>query len=1041
MKRRKFLIDLTLASTVGPLALGSQASAGSPEQADFRDGIILQNDDLRIVLSGRGMIRQLDDLRGKRSYKTDHDAFRIRTGEGVFSNHDLPVTDMRKTADGAVFCFRLNARSVYLHYRLRSGAAYFERWLLIPEGSSPLTLLNIEWESGFSDSPGELLVYDSFWNASTVSFLRWERGGLFCGVENPFFKTARKGGTFVFGYEPSLILKQEETHLSDPQFIGVYTKKGRAVTDYYPQTVKGHYPRFRNPCGHKPLDLAEVRAMQRFVADYLAVSLSTFKFINYHFFYPLPQMPAPGSPEEKTILNVVKTFRELEGDLFIFNPMYPYTKPEGRNDACWELGPEGSAAKRIMDEAAASGIGFGYYMGCARHGLEGNASALPFASEKKEWKKQDDTGTFAGENCMACDEFADWWLNVQSNTITKYGLKLWSWDPGPGNGKFCYNEKHGHLPGKGAYKGWRNATELMRRLKEKHPGLFLMAFYGRKEYGLWGFKYFDQHESYWEQTVPFQASIHPDLHADRVNADGIRFQSWWNQHFRFMPPQINHVLAHRIQEGFWDTRLPRAWDHTGWKYSILSALACGGGIMTVILPDAPEHVPGLKDFYKRWLQWGKDHFDLAKYNVPFGEQLRAGGVDGRARIHQGHGFLFLCNQNPRPARIAFSLDEEIGLEEEGVYTLREIYPAEGGFFFDDAHPQGLFRKGSTITCTVPAYQIVLMELSAPARSGSPLIPDQNTIRQYLSEQAQAPVRMLDRWTREDRSPFHFPFHAEMKNTELTTRFFANEKIRHLLESNRPPNLDEFEALIPEWKKNYPDNFAWARPDRLWFAMPSVNAAAIGNPQLKINGKPVALDCHIIAGRPIIHYADISDSIIWNAENEIKIRLEHAGRNQFLGPYLDYPPDETELARQGSRKICSLLAALHTKGLVYEKLEDPDMPERVRKTGEPVRVIESVAVDPVYFREEKPSVVLVKLNISREETEQVWISLPYGDAPMDYRESGEWTVTFAFPKREGLIMDIAFLRVWAVLKNGLVSEPADIPVQWRYGMPADQKIKS
>jgi hypothetical protein len=144
----------------------------------------------------------------------------------------------------------------------------------------------------------------------------------------------------------------------------------------------------------------------------------------------------------------------------------------------------------------------------------------------------------------------------------------------------------------------------------------------------------------------------------------------------------------------------------------------------------------------------------------------------------------------------------------------------------------------------------------------------------------------------------------------------------------------------------------------------VNAAEVRIPQMKINGKQVALDCHIIAGRPVIHYADISDDIVWNAENEIKIQLEHAGRNQFLGPYLDYPPDEAEQAEQGSRKICSLLTTLHAKELVYEKPVDPDMPERVRETGEPVQVIESVTVDPVYFREEKPSVVSVKLNINK-----------------------------------------------------------------------------
>jgi hypothetical protein len=52
--------------------------------------------------------------------------------------------------------------------------------------------------------------------------------------------------------------------------------------------------------------------------------------------------------------------------------------------------------------------------------------------------------------------------------------------------------------------------------------------------------------------------------------------------------------------------------------------------------------------------------------------------------------------------------------------------------------------------------------------------------------------------------------------------------------------------------------------------------------------------------------------------------------------------------------------------------------------------------------------------------------------MVYRMNRELALTNAYTKREGLIMDISYLRVWAVLRNGLVSEPADVRVQWRYG---------
>jgi hypothetical protein len=997
-------------------------------------GETLENKSIEVVISNTGQIKSIHDIHGKFCYSIESDFFSVVTNQGTFNSKVAKVLRVERSSGKVSYYYHLTpSRTINLEYFLRPEAAYVERSLTISEGNEPLTLLNIEYgKTTFSTSPQEVLVYNTFWNASTVAFLRWEKSGLFCGVENPFFKTQQNDKTVSFQYEPSLILKKNEAHCSDPQFIGVYTKDGKQISDYYPQTVVGNLPRYRNPDGHKPLDLNEIKTMQRFVADYMDVSLKEFKFINYHFFYPLPQMPAPNSPEEKTLMNVVKTFHDLGGDLFMFNPMYPYKRPNGTDTSYWQLGPEGSAAKYIMDEARSSDIGFGYYMGCARLGMEGNASALPFAPEKKDWKKCDELGDFATENCMGCDEFADWWFKVQNNTIEKYGLKLWSWDPGPGNGKFCYNEKHGHLPGKGDYKGWRNSSELIRRLKEKHPDLFLMAFYGRKEYGLWGFKYFDQHESYWELTVPFGSSIHPDLHADRINADGIRLQNWWNQNFRFMPSEINHVLVHRIQEGIWDVRLPKAWDHIGWKYSLMSGLACGGGIMTVILPDNLENVPGMKEFYAKWLKWGKDNFDLCKYNIPFGEQLRVGGVDGWARIHKGHGFIFLCNQNPRPSKIIFKLDDEIGLQDEGTFTLWECYPNEGGFFFDAKHPNGLFKRGETIECVVPAYQIVLMKLASANNKALVTIPSKEIFENYLSRQSTAPIRMLDNWATKNGEKFIFPFNKSVENLVLTTRFFADEKTHRILVANRPKNLSEFESLILEWKREYPDNFAWSRPDRLWLVLPSTNATKVHEPKLFVNKENVAVECHVIAGRPIIHYADISDFVLWNQENKIELQFGSIEQNQFLGPYLDYPEEETIVSGQEKSIICTLLPGLYTKFIVYDRPIDPDMPKCINKTEEQLNIIKSAKMTPDFFLSGQPVTISVKLSRSKEEIETVRISLPYSDVGMAYnKDNDEWDIQYTPLGREGLIMDVAFLRVWAVVKNGCVSESVDIPIKWHY----------
>jgi len=208
-------------------------------------------------------------------------------------------------------------------------------------------------------------------------------------------------------------------------------------------------------------------------------------------------------------------------------------------------------------------------------------------------------------------------------------------------------------------------------------------------------------------------TLHPDLHADRLVADEVRFQSAWNNLFRFLPNVLNHALVHRIQEGNWDPRLNQVWDTIGWKYSVMSGLAVSGAsITTVILPEHLDTIPEMRAFYAKWLKWARRNIGYALYNVYFGEQGRPGGTDGWARIKGNHGFIFLCNPAPRPVRSSFSLGDEIGLHEQGSFTLKQLYPQEG-VSLPATNADGLFRNGDHVSVIVPQYEVVLLEL-APA---------------------------------------------------------------------------------------------------------------------------------------------------------------------------------------------------------------------------------------------------------------------------------------------------------------------------------------
>lgn len=180
---------------------------------------------------------------------------------------------------------------------------------------------------------------------------------------------------------------------------------------------------------------------------------------------------------------------------------------------------------------------------------------------------------------------------MQDNTIKRYQLRNWSWDPSLGSAMNCYDESHGHVSGKGAYKGWRRCIELPRRLKESNPGLFVQGFYGTKHFGLWGLKHTDQHEVYNEQTA-IVCTHHTQISDDRQNADGLRFQNYWSMRFRFLPAVIGHSLVHRMSEGEFDRELIKAWDFYGWRYALMSALAVSGSFMPAILPVESDLVPG-----------------------------------------------------------------------------------------------------------------------------------------------------------------------------------------------------------------------------------------------------------------------------------------------------------------------------------------------------------------------------------------------------------------------------------------------------------------
>jgi hypothetical protein len=271
----------------------------------------------------------------------------------------------------------------------------------------------------------EFVFYKTFINAPAAGFLRCGKFGFYTGAENPFFSVTDAGESITVSYEPSLVLKSGEQYESDAQFLGGYITSGECISEGEPINLEAMQTgikrtRFFNPCSEISLDRAEAKAMRDYVTEYYDVINKQFDNILYYFFYPHSRVIETTEQEEE-FYGQIDRFAKLQGDIIAFNPHAKTILPT-EEKPYWELLPEGSAAERIYDYATKKGLRVGYYMGCAFNGEGGNAALLPFMPHKAEWKKRDQDGNIASENCLGCDEYLDWWSLVQENTIVKYNL-------------------------------------------------------------------------------------------------------------------------------------------------------------------------------------------------------------------------------------------------------------------------------------------------------------------------------------------------------------------------------------------------------------------------------------------------------------------------------------------------------------------------------------------------------------------------------------------------------------------------------------------
>lgn len=904
------------------------------------------------------------------SFNFKNDDLIIITNKNTYKLSEMKVTPKNNTFiysdDDAVFT---------LQYNKINETSFLTRKLTAQFNNS-VQLLKI---GIYTDSFNEKFLYETFYNASAAVFCRNANYGLCCGFENPYCEL---DGDFLF-FEPSLILKEKEIFECDLNFYGVYEISGEKIQPclYKSQMhINGRYqPRYRNPGEGIPLYFSEIKEFNNYTAHYFDCDNKEFKFTSYNFFSNLPQRPQT-KEELNAYLEHIDAFADIGGDTIILNPLFPNEIPNQSENSYWELFPENTYARKIYDYAKSKKLKIGIYTGTAGNGEYGNSSMISYA-ENSQWKKVDVKGNLSKENCIADDNFVDWFIKVQINTIKEYDLSVWNWDPGPGHAFFCYNENHGHLPGKGAYKGFRNSLKIMKALKDEFPNLYYQGFHGNKEYGLWGFKYIDQHEAYWENEIYVMNPIFNDLSADRASADGIRFQSIWNYYFRFMPATLNHGISHRMLQACWMGQLnfDKVFDFCGYKYALLSCIAAGGPITQTITPREPELIPEYKDFYKKWIKFAKDNFHLSHYTIPFGAQTGC-GLDGFAKILDNQGYIFLFNPFPNDYVFEFAINNRLGFND----NVSEIYT---NMIYPYTSTGNTYQYGDIVKHIIPAYGCVVLKVS-----NSPII---------TSEEKTLPC--LPR-----------SLYMEKENEFV---FFADEKIKELISVYKNIVSDEMVSIHQNFCNTFNrTNNCWSRPDRIWLWIDCENCSS--EAKILLNQSPILFQQDTLAHNELCEknmlFADITDHIKWNQINTICLQ---GITSEYI--YLHYPRPQNERLPEKAESLilsdCNAPLIDNTIKITHAQLNN----------------------DNIIIPESENELV-VTTNVPFENLEGVYASVPISigntkyelkrDMALEYKD-GVWRKRFSSGNRIHLIIDDCKITIWAVTKDKKESKSFKLPINW------------
>ena len=404
--------------------------------------------------------------------------------DGALYFENASAESMAFTKNGVEFLYRDGDYTAKLRYILPENGAFVERELAFRKNKGGWNADRIVCDNfRLTEAADEILFHDdqSPWHVPTNYFIRYADGGLYCGLEYPYWNTETDGNTSVtLGFSPNYAVSCGEWFVAEKTFLGAYRNEGITRTSHgpYPGSIKvtKHYPDIYMNGGilqhfvdHKmpedagfpleTLDWGEIWAMQEFFTHYL------------------PRMPLPEnnwyiwqngwwaglfSPDINAIEPLVRAGVTdlMTAAIYYGHDNHPTTEPKYIRDMRIEplgfpiykhehLGIEASTndmhsyvekgetdeiigysdtfeAPRPYDEFIRQAKEQGIYISSFCTPNMVYADRPQWAAIHEDRKPHEYFNTRLG--CAACDEYMDFHFEATTRVLDRYNARFWAFD-------------------------------------------------------------------------------------------------------------------------------------------------------------------------------------------------------------------------------------------------------------------------------------------------------------------------------------------------------------------------------------------------------------------------------------------------------------------------------------------------------------------------------------------------------------------------------------------------------------------------------------